>query len=95
MTHWQRLMPDTILPLSHEALVADQPGETRCLLEFCGLEWQPACENFQLLAEASTAASAVQVRQPLYTSSVAQWRHYRTQLEPLRRLLLEAGVPVE
>jgi tetratricopeptide (TPR) repeat protein len=95
MAHWQRLMPDTILSLSYEALVADQRGETRRLLEFCGLEWQAACENFQLLAEASTTASAAQVRQPLYDSSVAQWRHYRTELEPLSRMLLEAGVPVE
>jgi hypothetical protein len=32
-------------------------------------------------------ASAEQVRQPLYTSGVAYWKHFESQLEPLRQAL--------
>jgi hypothetical protein len=37
-------------------------------------------------------ASAAQVRQSLYDSSLAQWRHHESQLEGLRGQLLAAGI---
>jgi hypothetical protein len=92
MDHWRRTMPGAIHDLSYERLIADQAGETRRLLEFCGLEWEDACLAFQRNPAATTTASATQVRQPLYDSSVEQWRHYATQLEGLRRQLLAAGI---
>jgi tetratricopeptide (TPR) repeat protein len=95
MEHWQRLMPATILSLRYEALIADQLGESRRLLQFCGLDWQPACAEFQHNPAASTTASAAQVRRPLYDTSVSQWRHYQAQLAELRALLIDAGIHVE
>jgi hypothetical protein len=95
MEHWQRLMPATILSLRYEALIADQLGESRRLLQFCGLDWQPACAEFQRNPAASTTASAAQVRRPLYQSSVSQWRHYQAQLAQLRALLIDAGMHVD
>ena len=41
---------------------------------------------------ASTTASAVQVRQPIYDTSVGKWRHFASQLEPLRASLERAGI---
>lgn len=95
MEHWQRIMPQAILSLSYEALIADQLGESRRLLSACGLEWEPACAEFQRNPAASTTASAAQVRRPLYDSSVAQWRHYESQLGQLRALLLAGGIQAE
>jgi hypothetical protein len=92
MAHWEASMPGVIYTLSYEALIADQPGETRKLLEFCGLEWQEDCLRFHENPAASATASAAQVRRPLYASSVAQWRHYEAQLAPLRAQLAAAGV---
>jgi tetratricopeptide (TPR) repeat protein len=92
MDHWQTTMPGAIHPLSYEALVADQAGETRRLLQFCALDWEDACGEFHLNPSATTTASAAQVRRPLYDSSVSQWRHYEQQLAPLRALLDAAGV---
>ena len=94
MEHWQRIMPEAILSLSYEALIADQLGETRRLLAHCGLDWEPACADFQRNPAASTTASAAQVRRALYDSSVAQWRHYESQLEGLRALLRAGGLQV-
>jgi tetratricopeptide (TPR) repeat protein len=95
MDHWRATLPGHIHELSYEALIADQRGETRRVLEFCGLDWQEACMNFQTNAAPATTASAVQVRRPLYDTSIAQWRNYGRQLEPLRQQLLAAHVDVE
>ncbi len=94
MTHWTSTMPGEVYALSYEALIADQPGETRKLLHFCGLEWQEACGRFHENPAASATASAAQVRRPIYASSVAQWRHYEAQLAGLRAQLAAAGVPL-
>ena len=95
MDHWRRTMPGVIHELSYERLVADQPGETRRLLGFCGLEWEYACLDFHLNPAASTTASAHQVRRPIYQSAVNEWRNHATQLAGLRARLEAAGIPVE
>jgi thioredoxin-like negative regulator of GroEL len=92
MTHWHDTMPGFIHDVSYEALVADQEVETRKLLAFCGLDWEPGCAEFHDNPAPSTTASAHQVRRPVYASSVDQWRHYSTELAPLRRLLAAAGI---
>lgn len=92
MDHWDRTMPGVIHTLSYERLIADQIGETRRLLEFCGLDWEDACLNFHTNPAPSTTASAAQVRRPLYGSSVSQWRHYEEQLRGLRDQLEAAGI---
>jgi hypothetical protein len=95
MDHWQATMPAVIYPLSYEALVADQLGETRKLLDFCGLEWQDSCVEFHRNPAPTITASAAQVRRPLYDSSVAQWRHYAAELAELSGLLSTAGISTE
>jgi tetratricopeptide (TPR) repeat protein len=91
MDHWHATLPSVMYTLSYESLIADQRAETHRLLEFCGLEWQDACLEFHRNASATTTASAVQVRQPLYDSSVDQWRHYAAPLAPLKDQLRAAG----
>ena len=92
MQHWQSSMPGAIHVVNYEALVEDQVGETARLLDYCGLEWQEACVDFHLNAAPTTTASAVQVRRPLYRSSLSQWRHYARELAPLARQLGDAGI---
>ncbi len=92
MAHWSESMPGELYTLSYEALIADQQGETRKLLQFCGLEWQQACLQFHENPAVSATASAAQVRRPIYSSSVEQWRHYEAQLAGLSAQLAAAGV---
>jgi tetratricopeptide (TPR) repeat protein len=94
MTHWHATLPAAIHDLSYEALIADQLGETAKLLAFCGLDWQDGCVEFHANPAASTTASAVQIRRPIYDSSVSQWRHYEKQLAPLQRQLKAGGIDV-
>jgi hypothetical protein len=95
MRHWEATLPGQIHVVSYEALVADQIGETRRLLEFCGLDWQDSCAEFQRNPAPSTTASAVQVRRRIYDTSVSQWKNYERQLAPLRAHLAAAGVDVD
>ena len=95
MDHWRTTLPGAIYELNYERLVSDQVGETRRLLEFCGLEWEDACLDFHRNTSPTTTASATQVRQSLYDSSIGQWRYYAPRLEELRRQLVAAGIAVE
>lgn len=92
MRHWNDAMPGVIHTVRYEDLVADVEGESRRLLDYCGLPWEDQCLRFYENPQASTTASAVQVRQPVYGTSVGRWRHYAKHLEPLRRHLEQAGI---
>ncbi len=92
MDHWLATLPGAIHSVSYEALVADQLGETRKLLKFCALEWEEACARFHENPAASTTASAAQVRRPMYSSALAHWQRYETQLAGLRQQLMAAGI---
>ncbi len=92
MDHWHAVLPGVICDVSYEELVADPPQQCRRLLERCGLPWQDEVLEFHQSRAASTTASAAQVRQPIYRSSVKKWRNFESQLQPVVRRLAEAGL---
>ena len=81
--HWRRVLPLRMLEVSYEALVADLEGESRRLIDFLGLSWEPACLEFHRTQRTITTASHWQVRQPIYSDSVGRWRHYERHLGAL------------
>lgn len=95
MEHWRKTLPGRFLDLDYEALVDDPRGQGQRLLAHCGLEWQEACLSFHEDSRPTATASAAQVRRPIYRDSLEQWRHYRTGLAPLARLLRNGGIDVE
>ena len=87
MDHWDAVLPGKVLHLQYEELVRDPEANIRRLLEHCGLPFEAACLAFHETRRPVRTASAEQVRQPLYTSAVGYWRHFASELEPLRRAL--------
>ncbi|MBI1174854.1 MAG: tetratricopeptide repeat protein [Sideroxydans sp.] len=83
MDHWHRVLPGRILDVRYEDTVADLEGQARRLLEYVGLPWDPACLNFYENKRAVSTASVTQVRKPIYSSSVARWKHFEKHLAPL------------
>ena len=84
MQHWRQVLPEQfILDMRYEEMVADQETQVRRALQFCGLEFEEGCMNFHEVKRAVTTASSLQVRQPLYKSSVNRWRKYGDRLAPL------------
>jgi Flp pilus assembly protein TadD len=89
MAHWQSICPDGFLNLSYEAMVADQEGETRRLLKYCGLEWEDDCLQFHQNSRPVRTASSVQVRSPIYKTSIKAWEPYADILAPMIKALAE------
>ena len=87
------LPPGRMLELDYEALVADLEGQSRRLLDYCGLDWDPACLEFHRTERPVHTASAGQVRQPLYASAAGRWRRYEKELAPLIEALGELVPP--
>lgn len=92
MEHWQSVLPGVIYTVKYEDLVEDVEQESRSLIEYCDLPWEDACLQFYENQAPSTTASASQVREPVYGTSVNKWRHYEAQLEPLVETLTAAGI---
>ena len=95
MDHWRSVLPLKILEIDYEALVGDQEGESRKLIEFTGLEWDDACLDFHKTERPVSTASKSQVRQPIYKSSVGAWRRFETRLAPLAKALENSLTPAD
>lgn len=87
MEHWKAALPIPVLDVRYEDLIADPRTWIEKILAFCDLEWEDACLDFHQSKRVMATASYDQVRQPLYKSSVARWKHYEQQLEPVSRIL--------
>lgn len=94
MAHWQRVLGDSLLVIDYEDLVENQGQVSKTIMTFCGLDWERACLEFHLNDAASSTASAVQVRQPVYKSSIGRWRNYESELKPLADVLIKNGIPI-
>lgn len=92
MAHWRRVLPIPVYELDYETLVADTEGETRRLLDWLRLPFDAACLDFHRREGVVRTASVLQVRQPVYSRSVARWRHYEEALAPLIARLEATGV---
>ena len=95
MAHWQELLPGAIHEVAYEDLVSDTEPQVRAMLDYCELPWEKTCLAFQDNQAPSTTASASQVREGIYTSSVGKWRHYAEELRPLVEILRAGGVELD
>lgn len=92
MSHWRHIAPGRIIDFGYEAMVADTETQTRALIAALGLDWQDACLNFHENTSAAATASAAQVRQPIYNTSVGLWRRYEAELSSLADTLHRGGL---
>ena len=95
MAHWDRALPGKVLRVQHEQVVEDLEGNVRRLLDFCGLEFEPACLEFYKTERSVRTASSEQVRQPIYRGGIDQWRHFEPWLGRLRAALHPSAAPHE
>ena len=84
MDHWKTVIPNPVMEVRYEDVVADTEGKAREVIEFLGLEWDPNCLRFQENDNKARTLSAWQVRQPIYSSSVKRWQRYEEYLDPLK-----------
>jgi tetratricopeptide (TPR) repeat protein len=90
MRHWDAVLPRRVLRVWYEDVVEDLAGNVRRILEFCGLEFEPACIEFYKVERSVHTASSEQVRQPIFREGLFQWRNYELWLGPLKHALGDA-----
>ena len=94
MNHWSAVPGLNIHTVTYESLLASPQSVIESLLAFCELPFEPACLRFYDTIRTVSTASFNQVRQPIYQTSKARWRHYAQHLGPLARMLdLDAESP--
>ncbi|NWG70226.1 MAG: sulfotransferase [Parvularculaceae bacterium] len=90
MAHFDAVAPGRIHRVFYERMVADTEGEVRRLLAYCGLPFEESCLRFYENDRAVRTASSEQVRRPIFSDGVDQWRNFATWLGPLRAALGDA-----
>jgi tetratricopeptide (TPR) repeat protein len=91
MAHWHAIAPGRILDVHYEDLVSAPEEQARRVMDFCGLEYDPAQVRVESRAAPVSTASSAQVRQPIHARNVGGWKRYAGPLEPLRRALGDAA----
>jgi tetratricopeptide (TPR) repeat protein len=91
MRHWRAVPPIPILDVCYEELTAEPERVSREIVAFCRLPWHDGCLEFHRTPRVVRTASNLQVRRPIYRTSVGYWRNYEQRLGPL----LEALGPIE
>jgi tetratricopeptide (TPR) repeat protein len=92
MDHWHAVLPGRILDVGYEELVREPEAQSRRILDWIGLPWQPSVLNFHEQQRPSMTASAMQVRRPMYTDSIGAWRRVEADFAPVRERLHAAGL---
>ena len=92
MEHWCSVLPPGVMmEVRYEDLVADLAGQAGAILAHCGLSWEDACLAFHQTYRSVTTASSVQVRKPVFHTSIGRWRPYERFLGPLIKELHAGG----
>lgn len=92
MRHWDHALPGRVLRVFHEDVVEDLEGSVRRVLDFCELEFEPACVDFHKTQRSIRTASSEQVRQPINRDGLLQWKNYEPWLGGLKDALGDALV---
>jgi hypothetical protein len=87
MNHWEKVLPNKILCVQYENVVADLEYEVRRILDYCQLPYEQNCINFHQTERNVRTPSSEQVRQPIYKSGLEQWKNFEPWLEPLKNVL--------
>ena len=83
MRHWESVIDLPVMSVRYEDMVTDQERVSRELVNFLGLDWDDNCLQFHKAKRTVATASYDQVRQPMYTQSMARWKHYEKHIGPL------------
>ena len=96
MDHWKSVFNEKIIEVHYEDLVTNLPAEGKRLYQSCELDWQDSVmDSYYTQGKGTATASAAQVRQPVYRSSVNKWHHLREELMPMQKILAQAGIAIE
>ena len=80
MAHWDKVLPGKVLRVHYEHVVRDADSEVRRIIDFLDLPFEDSCLNFHQTDRSIRTPSSEQVRQPIYTGALEQWRNFEPYL---------------
>ncbi|MDC1434934.1 sulfotransferase [Amylibacter sp.] len=83
MDFWRNKMPAGFMEINYEDLINDPETQAQKLVNYCNLDWENKCLEFYKSERQVKTLSILQVRQPIYKSSVKAWQRYEQDLQPL------------
>jgi hypothetical protein len=83
MDFWRNKMPKGFMEINYEDLINDPETQAQQLIKYCNLDWEDKCLEFYKSGRQVKTLSILQVRQPIYKSSVKAWERYEQDLQPL------------
>ncbi|MGN6738728.1 tetratricopeptide repeat-containing sulfotransferase family protein [Dyella sp.] len=87
VSHWQKALRGAMLDVDYSSLVQNPATVIPDVLAHCGLNMETACLRPERNTAPVATRSTAQVREPINTKGLGQWRPYAEQLEPLRAAL--------
>jgi tetratricopeptide (TPR) repeat protein len=92
MRHWHSIMSGCVLDVSYANLVRDPEAALETVYAHCGLRHVAGCSDLTRNVTAVNTLSSAQVREPIHTRTLGEWRRYERQLAPLQAVLQKAGM---
>ena len=84
MNFWNSKISNEIYNANYENIIKDKEVEIKKIIQFCGLEWDPACLNHhQNKKTPISTVSVAQARKPIYSSSINSNNNYTQYLSEL------------
>lgn len=87
MAHWDEVIPGYVLRVQHEDVVANLETQVTRMLDFCGVPFEESCLEFHKTERNVRTPSSEQVRQPIFSTALEQWKNYEPWLDPLKQAL--------
>jgi tetratricopeptide (TPR) repeat protein len=87
MQHWHTALPGRIYDVNYSELVRQPNAIVPNILHYCGLPDEPGCTDLSRNKTAVSTLSSAQVREPIHTRTLGEWRRYERQLAPLQAAL--------
>ena len=87
MDHWDKVLPNKVLRVQYEDVVADTETQVRRILDYLELPFEQASVDFHKSKRSVRTPSSEQVRQPIFKSGLEQWRNFEPWLDPLKEAL--------
>ena len=84
---YDQCLPGKVHRVIYEEMVADTETQIRRMLDHCELDFEPECLRFFENDRPVRTASSEQVRQPIYSDAIAQWKPFESHLNPLKEAL--------
>ena len=90
--HWAEILGDRIHIIDYEGLVREPEATTQHVMEYLGLTYHADMLRIEDRQDSSLSASSIQIREKISTASIGKWKRFETQLQPLVKILTEAGI---